>query len=124
MTDLFIYKSDEQPFLKDDVQSKLESIGVAKLRHRSHDNPSTFVEGHFSFDKDTTMIILSGDLQTYSTSDDGPAALEFAVRLQSCHDDPLMIFDVNYTYHLSLKEYKTAQDLDRAIRNSVSQDAA
>lgn len=115
MTDLFIYKSDNQPFNEEDVYSKLEAIGVSRLRLNTAGDAGTFIEGHFSLDEDSTMVELSDDLETYSTSDDGPAAREFAIRLQSQYEDPLQICDIHYSFHLSLKEYQDALELDQAM---------
>jgi hypothetical protein len=91
----------------------MQSIGVVGLeRGRLH---AAAISGHHSFAGDSVIIELKSDHQSFAISDYGPAALDFAIRLQSASAAPLRIVDEGYTFDLLLEDYSRVDDLMTAI---------
>ncbi len=71
----------------------------------------------FDFDHggDSVLVELVSEGKALATSDDGPAALEFAVRWQKMYGDPLRVFDESYGFDLELSGFDSADSLARAM---------
>jgi hypothetical protein len=110
---LLIYRADQQPFDLDDVLLVMQSIGVSDI---DLDRMSgALISGHYSIVEDSVIVELKTDRQTVAISDYGPAALKFAINLQSSFSVPLLMIDENYSFELALNDYDNQGDLKTAI---------
>lgn len=116
MSDFLIYRSDQQPFPQGEAQQKLQSIGITNLRQTPEGEHGPALACEFHFSGDATSIRLSDDLETFSITERGEAALEFATRLQASYDEPLQIIDIGYTFDIPLKDYSNAAELEQAMQ--------
>jgi hypothetical protein len=73
------------------------------------------VECHYATGGDTVIVHLDDSSSTVGISDLGPAACDYAIRLQASFDEPLRIIDECYNFDLQLKDYRTPADLDAGI---------
>lgn len=121
MSDYLIYKADQQPFDKDEAHARLKSVGVIDLRLRS-ERDTSLVEGTFHLGSDSLDVRLNPDGYAFGLSDSGPAAYEFAIRLQAAYDEPLQIIDIGYSFDLPLKDYTDADALLQAIQAAYEAD--
>jgi hypothetical protein len=114
---LLIYRADQQPFDLDDVLPVMQSIGVSDIEMDRM--PGALISGHYSTVGDSVIVELKTDRQTVAVSDCGPAALKFAMNLQSSLSAPLLMIDENYSFELALKDYDNQGDLKTAIEARV-----
>jgi hypothetical protein len=110
---LIIYRADQARFNEAQVLADMQSIGVASLEFGRM--PGTAISGHHSFGGDSVIVELKSDHQSIAISDYGPAALDFAIRIQSASAASLRIIDEGYTFDLPLQEYSRVEDLMAAI---------
>jgi hypothetical protein len=110
---LLIYRSDQARFNEALALADMRSIGVSSLECGRM--PGAAISGHHSFGGDSVIVELKSDHQSFAISDYGPAALDFAIRLQSASATPLRIIDEGYTFDLPLQEYIRVEDLMAAI---------
>ena len=73
------------------------------------------VHCNYAADGDTVIVRLNNSSRSVSISDPGPAAYDFAVRLQASFGEPLRMIDQCYNFDIQLKDYRTPAELDAGI---------
>jgi hypothetical protein len=80
------------------------------------------VRCNYATREDSVVVELADNLKAVDISDMGPAALDFAVRLQARLEEPLRIIDEGYNFDLQLKAFRTPAELDAGIDAAMQQE--
>lgn len=110
---LLIHRADRACFNQAQALVDMQSIGATRLMLGGM--PGAAITGHYSSCSDSVIVELKSDGLSFAISDCGPAALEFAMRLQAVSAIPLRIIDEGYTFDLPLKKYSRTEELVAAI---------
>lgn len=117
MTNILLIRTDERPF---DVAAVSHIFSThSGFRDVRFDNlVGAAVEADYAEPGDWTIIGLSEDLEAISLSGTSDAALRAALILQAALEIPLRIFDSNYSFDLTLRNYSTVDELRAAIESA------
>jgi hypothetical protein len=114
MSKLLIYIGENQRF---DLESCVHAIttidGVSNAR-RGEFIGAVF-ECNYTFAGRITVVRLSEDLETISVEGLGEDAAEFAMRFQQKLPLSLHAMDIDYSFNLTLSNFKNGADLSAAI---------
>lgn len=107
---MFIYKEDKEAFEPSRLKQNLESIeGVSDI---NGENLSSYVVAcHYEYNNYQVTARLQSDFQSISVERDSETALNFALELQKYEEGALRVFDESYTYHFSLQEIQSLEEL-------------
>lgn len=114
MSKLLIYIGENQKF---DVPNTVHAI--TSIAGTSNAREGKFIGAIFECDYDfqglKTIVRISEDAETVTIEGLGDEALNFALQLQSALSIPLSAIDMDYSFNVSLSDYKGVSDLRLAI---------
>jgi len=117
MPNLLVLNTDDQPFTVESLERIFQSDN--RFRDVRFNEPGgAVIEADYVDVDDSTIVGLSGTLKAVSLSGDSDAALRVALILQRHLQAPLRIIDTDYTFDLTLSDFKDVKALQTAIISS------
>ncbi len=109
-----LYTQDSRPFAVDAIQQIFQSENRF-YDVRFNEPGGAAIEADYVEENDSTIVRLSGNLETMSLSGTSDAALRVALILQRRLQAPLRIIDLDYSFDLALEDFRTVEELRTAI---------
>ena len=116
MQKLHIFNPDFQPFDSEVVERAFRSC--PEFTNLRFEEPGGALECEYIEPDDWTIIRLSGDASTISTSNTGAAALRSALLIQKSLEVPLRMVNDDYSFDLTFSDISTVEELEAAMDNA------
>lgn len=75
-------------------------------------------ECQYRYNDETTIVRLSDDLETVTAEGLGEDSLDFALKLKDVLDQPVSAIDMDYSFHVALKDIGSVKDFQKIISSS------
>lgn len=114
MSKLLIFIGENQKFDATRTVAAIHSIpGVSSAQEK--EVIGAIFECHFTHEGRTTVARISKDLETVTVEGLGDESLYFALRLQEQLGGDLSAIDMDYSFHVSLRDIRSVDDFRRII---------
>lgn len=125
MLNFFIWINKEEKFNSEKLSKELMNIqGIRELKDVTNSSELMSLEWQFDYEEDSVIATLHKDLKMISMRGLGDASLQLALELQKRDEPPLRVFDEGYSFHFSIKEIESLEELKQKIHEDYFDEAA
>lgn len=116
MQNLLVWTKNKDEFNTARIKAYLPKIfGVKEVKDISNSSETMSLEWEFDYKDDSTIVTLHKDSSTISMQGLGDASLQMAFELQQKESFPLRVYDEGYSFHFSLENISSLEDMKKKI---------